>query len=367
MMYAARMKEDIAQLLSLLVSHRSVDGEHDEKKRVLRFAEAWLRSAGVGTTWHDHPLHPSLTATVAGTGKPVLLLAHLDVVPAPETMFVMRRDGDRVFGRGVLDDKGPAAVLMLVMASLAKEPGAAATLVLSTDEEIGSADGVERLVSEGILDGHRCVIAVDGGDEVNVVVREKGVMHLTLQATGKAAHNSTPWEGDNAVEKIWRVYERVKKALHRETDASDRWKHTVSIGMIAGGQFVNQVPGSAEAKIDIRFTDEVSLDDVKKVIDDALEDGVRVLGAGGGHPFETAKDDPLLKTYAECMRDAYGKDMNLVSEHGATDARFFRAMDVPIWLHYPKGSCIHTDDEWMDVASAEKLLAGMRAFLKAIA
>jgi succinyl-diaminopimelate desuccinylase len=71
-----------------------------------------LETAGVTVHIEDHPMHPSLIADLEGTGKPVLLLTHLDVVPAPETMFTMRREGDRVFGRGVLDDKGPAAILL---------------------------------------------------------------------------------------------------------------------------------------------------------------------------------------------------------------------------------------------------------------
>lgn len=369
MLYDRGMKEQIAQLLHHLVSVPSVDGNLDAKSDILRFAERWLRENNVEVTVHDHPSHPSLIAKVPGEGKPVLLLSHLDVVPAPETMFVMRREGERVFGRGVLDDKGPSAMLMLLMASLAgsKDPHAAATLVLSTDEEIGSSDGVERLVREGLLDGHRCVIALDGGGEDRIVRREKGLLHLTLRATGKTAHNSTPWEGDNAVEKMLRVYDRLKRSLHEETTPEDRWKSSVSIGTVSGGKFVNQVPGHCEAKIDIRFTDARTLDQVRSAVDAAMEDGVTVLGAQGGHPFETHEDDPLMQSYARCMAASFDKPMKLVSEHGATDARFFRAMNIPIWLHYPDGGEIHTDDEWMDLASAEKLWHGMDAFLRDIA
>jgi succinyl-diaminopimelate desuccinylase len=239
--------------------------------------------------------------------------------------------------------------------------------VFSTDEEIGSADGVERLVKMGVLDGNRCVIALDGGDEDAIVRREKGIVHLTLRSHGKTAHNSTPWEGENAIEKMLRVYQNLKKALHEETTENDRWKTTVSIGTIQGGHFVNQVPGHCEAKIDIRFTDAHALDDVLKTIEKCLEQGTEILGAQGGHPFETAEDDSLLRAYKEAMEQAMGKPMKLLSEHGATDARFFRSMNVPIWLHYPKGGAIHTDDEWMDVASAEKMLKGLEEFVKKIA
>jgi succinyl-diaminopimelate desuccinylase len=359
------MKEAIASLLHQLVAIPSVDGRPAEKKSVLTFVRDWLEANGVTTEWQDHPSQPSLIATVRGDGAPLLLLTHVDVVPAPETLFRMRREGDRVFGRGVIDDKGPASVLMLLLAEIARsnEPHTAVKAVFSTDEEIGSADGVERLVSEGLLGGNRCVIALDGGDETSVVRREKGLLHLTLQAKGKAAHNSTPWEGDNAVEKMLRTYARLKEALHEETTDADRWKTTVSIGTIQGGQFVNQTPGHCEARIDIRFTEKHTLDAVTEAVKDALEPGVGILGAQGGHPFETPENDPLLRQYVGCMGDAIGKPVRLVSEHGATDARFFRGMNVPIWLHYPAGGDLHTDDEWMDLASAEKLLRGLIAFV----
>jgi succinyl-diaminopimelate desuccinylase len=363
------MKEHLATLLQQLVSIPSVDGRIPDKARVLSFAREFLEAAGVRVTVHDHPMHPSMVAELDGEGLPVLLLTHLDVVPAPETMFAMRREGDSVFGRGVLDDKGPSAILLTLLANLARsrEKRPAVRAVFSTDEEIGSRDGVERLVEMGILNGNRCVIALDGGDEDAIVRREKGLVHLTLRSHGKTAHNSTPWEGENAIEKMLRVYVRMKDRLHEETTEDNRWKTTVSIGTISGGEFVNQVPGHCEAKIDVRFTDDYALEDVLKTIEECLESGVSILGAQGGHPFETQEDDALLRTYAECMQSAMGKPMRLLSEHGATDARFFRSMNVPIWLHYPKGGDIHTDDEWMDLASAEKMLSGLEAFLKAIA
>jgi succinyl-diaminopimelate desuccinylase len=359
------MKDNISSLLTELISIASVDGRPHEKARVFGFVRDWLQAQGIAVTVHDHPTHPSLVADIPGEGKPILLLTHLDVVPAPETMFTMRREGDTVFGRGVLDDKGPSAIVLLLLGALAvsKESHAAVRAVFSTDEEIGSADGVQRLVETGILNDNRCVIALDGGTEDQIVRREKGLNHLTLRATGKTAHNSTPWEGDNAIEKMMRVYIRIKDALHEETTEADRWKTTVSIGRIEGGLFVNQVPGSCEAQIDIRFPDTRTLGEVEKIILESLEPGVEILGAQGGHPFETRDDDALLKIYLYSMEKAIGKPMKLVSEHGATDARFFRDMNVPIWLHYPKGGEIHTDDEWMDVASAEKLLSGLMDFV----
>ena len=362
------MQDAIATLLQSLVSFPSVDGRPEEKRRVFHFVRDWLSTAGVDVTVCDHPIHPALIATI-GTGTPALLLTHIDVVPAPDTLFNMRREGSKVFGRGVLDDKGPSAILMLLLAEMAKDPEkyTAITAVFTTDEEIGSEDGVERLVKEGMLDGPRCVIALDGGDEEEVVHREKGLLHLTLQAHGKSAHNAMPWKGENAIEAIYTSYQAIKDALHRETSEKDRWKTTVSIGTLNGGEFVNQVPGHATAKIDIRFVEPLTLKDVEATVQRSLKSGVTIVGAQGGHPFETKADDPLLTLYRESMKKAVGVHPKTKSEHGATDARFFRDMNVPIWLHYPQGGDIHTDNEWMDLASAERLLKGLLHFMREIA
>lgn len=359
-------QDRIAALLSSLVAIPSVDGRTEDKRRIAEFAAGWLRGCGVGVRMFDHPQHPSLIARVGDpSARPFLLLAHLDVVPAPEELFTMRRDGGRVSGRGVLDDKGPSALLMVLMADLAGLPHPPAVeLALTTDEEIGSADGVARLVADGVFGSPRAIIAIDGGGEDAVVHAEKGVAHITLEAAGRSAHNSTPWVGDNAIEKIWRCYERIKAAFPAEGGGDDRWHHTVSIGRIQGGLFVNQVPGSARAEIDIRFVEPHDAAGAERIIRGCLEDGVTLAHCGGGEPFSTAPDDPLLRAYAGAMNEALGKPVRIVREHGATDARFFRSFGVPIWLHDPLGDGMHTDDEWMDLGSAAALLRGLRAFLE---
>jgi succinyl-diaminopimelate desuccinylase len=102
------------------------------------------------------------------------------------------------------------------------------------------------------------------------------------------------------------------------------------------------------------------------MVEGSLEAGVHVERWTGGDPYATDETDPLLQAYTSAMAAAMGREMRLSSEHGATDAKVFAPLGVPIWLHYPAGGGLHTDDEWMDLASASKLLDGLRAFLGAI-
>ncbi|MBR5409939.1 MAG: Sapep family Mn(2+)-dependent dipeptidase [Clostridia bacterium] len=82
-----------------------------------------------------------------GDAPDLLFLAHLDVVPAGDDWtyepFSMTEEGDRVYGRGVTDDKGPALAALLAMDAcrdVLGQPKTGVRLVLGSGEETGSED-----------------------------------------------------------------------------------------------------------------------------------------------------------------------------------------------------------------------------------
>lgn len=93
--------------------------------------------------------HDGYVGTVdMGEGEPELgILAHLDVVPAGDGWhtdpFKMTVDGDKILGRGVSDDKGPAVCALFAMKAV-RDLNIPVTkncrLILGTDEECGSGD-----------------------------------------------------------------------------------------------------------------------------------------------------------------------------------------------------------------------------------
>lgn len=179
----------------------------------------------------------------AGEGRPELaLLAHLDVVPPAgewtvTAPYVMRELDGKIYGRGVIDDKGPAVVsLWAILAAqrlgLLKKK---VQLLLGSDEECGSGD-LEWYLQNYAVPGK--VFTPDGS--FPVANTEKGRMHFTLTApayaggelhvaslaggsvpnavparceavlsdgtrletVGRAAHGSLPQDGDNAATRM---------------------------------------------------------------------------------------------------------------------------------------------------------------------
>jgi acetylornithine deacetylase/succinyl-diaminopimelate desuccinylase-like protein len=161
----------------------------------------------------------NLVVRYHGTGarKPLLLLAHTDVVEAkredwsPEfDPFKFTEKDGYFYGRGTADDKAQAAIWVANVLRYKREgfkPDRDLIVALTADEEGGGHNGVRWL-----LENHRELIDSDyalnegGGAEMvdgkrislNVQLAEKYVMNIRLEVRNKGGHSSVP-EPDNAI------------------------------------------------------------------------------------------------------------------------------------------------------------------------
>jgi acetylornithine deacetylase/succinyl-diaminopimelate desuccinylase-like protein len=184
---------------------------------------ARLRAAGFADAdvqvFKPAPRKGNLVARLHGTGarKPILLLAHIDVVEAkPEDWTtdpfkLVEKDG-YFYGRGSGDDKYMAATFVANMIRYKEEgyrPDRDIILALETDEENLDADG---LGIQWLLKNHRDLIdaelALNEGGGVglkrgkairnSVQTSEKVSVSYRLEVTNKGGHSSVP-SSDNAI------------------------------------------------------------------------------------------------------------------------------------------------------------------------
>ena len=359
------MPMDVLELTKELVSVESTAEKPENLKRVLEIADEAL--PGELKRWrYERNGKPSLVVGFEDTKEPeILVLAHLDVVPGKPEQFNPRVEGDRLLGRGALDMKGPAAAVIVALGELweeGKRPSAA--LMLTTDEEVGSPDGVAYLVRE---EGWRARFAFvpDGGPNFTLVVKGKGAYHFKAYAKGLSAHGSMPWLGSSAVEKILGFYEDLGVWFYTSEPCGDpdHWHETLNLGVIKGGVKVNVIPEGAEAHFDIRFTERWSVEAVRRTVR-ALADrwGVQIEEEATGEPFSTPPDNPYVQRLLRAGEEL-GIKLKLGHEHGATDGRFFAERGVPVALLYPVGGNIHADGEWVSVESLRKFKDLVKNFL----
>jgi len=222
-------KEDQTLLRAIyqeLVEINTTDSVGDTTKAAQAMA-ARLRTAGYADKDLQilypagAPKKGNLIARLPGTGaqRPLLLLAHLDVVEArredwARDPFKLVEENGFFYGRGASDDKSMAAVFVEEMVRLKREgyrPNRDIILALTADEELGGnseVNGVEFLLRahKGLVDADVALNEGGGGrvsdsgkyERLNIQVSEKIYQDYRLQITNPGGHSSVP-KPDNAI------------------------------------------------------------------------------------------------------------------------------------------------------------------------
>ena len=210
---AATVEAEAREILDELLR---VDTSHGNESAALRPVAARLVKAGIPAEIAEaSPGRGNLIARVRGNGsrKPVLLVAHVDVVPVEgqswtTSPFVPTERDGFLQARGVNDDKAMAAAFVAHCAGGGPQAAPSSLVIscwcLTAGEETASPSGMPWLAknrpelreAEIMLneDGD-LQLSADGQrmEAVVVDVTEKMSVNFQLVVKGKGGHSSTPW------------------------------------------------------------------------------------------------------------------------------------------------------------------------------
>jgi acetylornithine deacetylase/succinyl-diaminopimelate desuccinylase-like protein len=217
--HEARAKEIFKQLVEINTTHSVGNTTTAAEAMATRFKAAGFADADVRVL-APSPKKGNLVVRYRGTGakRPMILLAHLDVVEAKREDWSMdpfvltERDG-YFYGRGTADDKAMAAVFVANLLRLKSEgfmPARDIILMLTADEEGGPDNGVKWLLAN-----HRALIDAEfaineGGGGVmrkgkyvtnEVQAAEKVYQDFRLEVRNSGGHSSMPVK-DNAIYRL---------------------------------------------------------------------------------------------------------------------------------------------------------------------
>jgi acetylornithine deacetylase/succinyl-diaminopimelate desuccinylase-like protein len=168
------------------------------------------------------PRKGNLVARLRGSGarRPLLLLAHLDVVEAKREdwdfdPFKMQEVDGYFRGRGVIDDKAMAAIFVANMISYAREglkPDRDIILALTADEELSDSphNGVRWLLQQhrDLIDAELAINEGGGGALRNgspfrmaIQLAEKVYQTYLLEVTDRGGHSASP-RRDNPIYRL---------------------------------------------------------------------------------------------------------------------------------------------------------------------
>src|SRR5262245_6968952 len=283
----------VVSLVSFVVMERPMRGQQsDEATRLLReyvsidtsnppgdtrkaadFLAGILEREGIVVTRYESApgkaiVYARLKATASPpAGKPILLLHHMDVVPADRTQwktdpFVPTIQGNELWARGAMDMKGQGISQVLAFLRLKRERvplNRDVILLAEPDEEVGGALGARWMIAnhyaeldpEFIIDeggfGSRDLFA-PGKLVYGVSVAEKKIVWLKLRAEGVAGHGSQPTDqnpNDRLVRALARLFASEPGAVQAAAPDARRREPSVidvmqgKVGPLAQNKFTN--------------------------------------------------------------------------------------------------------------------------------
>jgi glutamate carboxypeptidase len=307
---------------------------------------------------------------VADGGRRLLLLAHTDTVydRGVAAARPVRVEGDRVIGPGVTDDKGGLLTginAIELLAEAGDEPYAELVFVCSPDEEIGSPFSrpvLERLAGQAHA-GFCLECARENGD---IVSARKGVVELSINITGRAAHAGVePERGANA------VLEAAHKTLALHALNGRPGAVTVNVGVASGGTRPNVVAEQAQLEIDVRATSTAALAEALAEIETIARTSyvpgtvATVVCCSDHQPMERTPAVVELVRHAQAVAADLGFSVVDAATGGAADANTVAAVGLPVLDGLgPIGGDDHSPNEWLalsSVAPRMALLAGLLA------
>lgn len=309
----------------------------------------------------------ALVVRYRGTGKggrPVLLMAHMDVVTAkPEDWqrdpFRLIEENGYFFGRGTADIKEEVALLTTTFLRLKAEkfvPTRDLVIVFSGDEETNFATSRELVTKHrDLLGAPEFALNGDGGggtfDDVTgkplyyrVQGAEKSFMTYSLTVRNPGGHSSEP-RADNAIYELADALKRLQAyhfpvmwndwtigslkvaaettpgplgtamakfaaqpgdpqaaaVLERHPTAVGRTRTTCVATMLSGGHAENALPQSATATVNCRIFPGTSADDVLATLQQVAGDQVEVRKAGD---WPSSPASPMRKDVMDVVAKA---------------------------------------------------------------
>lgn len=302
----------------------------------------------------------------------VVILGHLDVVPAPDEMFSPLIKDGKMFGRGTLDMKSFAAVAFNSMFHvLENNLNLKFGIILSTDEEKGSAS-THAFMKQYPEISAKIVLDNDvGGDILKIVSKCKNPVFVKIIAEGLEAHGSTPWDGIDANEKLMMTCANIRKLypyFSKELPMpKNKWQDTVHFASIKGGDVANIISNHAEALCDFRLTELSSIADLKKNLDKCMEKGVTYKIVSESTPVVMDEKNQYILDYKAFAENILGKTIEFEHIGGATDSRSFAVKGATVIMHSGTGDGMHANGEYVEIDSVEKIAEIQIKFLDKLA
>jgi acetylornithine deacetylase/succinyl-diaminopimelate desuccinylase-like protein len=411
----------------LLTEYVKIDTSNPpgDTRKAADFLAAIFEREGIPVTRYESApgkaiIYARLKATIAPpAGKAIVLLHHMDVVPADRAQwktdpFVPTIQGNDLWGRGSMDMKGQGIAQVMAFLMLKREhvPLSRDVILLAEpDEEVGGALGARWMIANHYAELDPEYVIDEGGFGstdlfapnkmvYGISVAEKKIVWLKLRAEGVAGHGSQPTDS-NPNDRLVRALARLLSVPQPQPAVRSRSEPSVldmmqaKVGAFAQNKFtnaiqhstisltwfrsgvgdppkINVIPSVAEAGLDCRVLPGTTRDQWIAEITRRLGDpAIKIeLINESDDPVVTSQDTPLYRNIEAAIKRRHPEAIvtPILIPYG-TDSNAFRPKGVKSYGIFPAllpadvVASMHGDGERVSLASVSE---GAQLFFEAL-
>jgi len=316
----------------------------------------------------------NLYARLGTEGPNFCYAGHTDVVPVgawedwtTDPFKAEVKDGELV-GRGAVDMKGSIACFVAAVSHLLQDgaPKGSISLLITGDEEGPAINGTKKMLGwlkdNGEVIDH-CLVGEPTNREVlgdMIKIGRRASLSAWIEVTGVQGHVAYPDRAKNPVPALLEILRRLD-ARHLDDGTNVFQPSNLEVTDIeVGNHAVNVIPAKATGRINIRFNDRQTSEDLRKWIAETAQEvareqgrevAVRFAGQGDAFFFEPGDFAGLI---AEAVKDVTGVTPEFSTSGGTSDARFIKDV-CPVAEFGLVGQTMHKVDERVSLTDLEAL------------
>ncbi len=360
------------------------------------FIEKEAKSIGLDVEVYDSEIlakdglsRPNLLVKLdVGSPRTILWVTHYDVVPAgsgwSRNPYSMTVEGEKLYGRGAVDDKGCIAASMAALKELSGEEELEFNihLLISVDEEVGGKLGVGYMVKEVGIRGDGIII-LDSSPEY-ISVGACGIVWAEITVEGSQGHAAYPFLHRNpiydcqklilGIRRYSSMLENIRTNFPAPPGSPKPWVfRRLSVTMIHAGMKENVIPGECKITVDRRITPDEDPDESynkleAEVYNIACQYGFKVSEVKPIAKLPGYYTDPeswLVKRF-KASADRYFNNPPIAVELAGNDGHFFKDFGVPIICYglARRNTNYHGIDEYVNLRDLESLISLLIDFSK---
>jgi LysW-gamma-L-lysine carboxypeptidase len=316
------------------------------KDKFLEFGFEHVRIDAVGNVYGE----------VGSGGPKILLCGHMDTVPVRLPVVL---DNEKMFGRGAVDAKAALAAMIVAASRFIGTDKEGSLVVVGVVGEEEKGEGVRELIRNE-LNVNFAIFGEPSGVK-NITRGYRGKVDVEITCETDPGHSSAPQTFNNAIEKIYELWEKVKTGSWKKETIrrSMYYSTTLCITSIRGGGVSGVIPSMCTMDIEVRMPPSTSC---QKIIDGLNDDiqlfqlenpevRIKMMVTDKVEPFIAPRDSPLIHTLTQAIKETVGGPVTLLRKTGTGDMNIFASKTkIPVITYGPGNSHLsHTLHEHVEL------------------